>query len=276
MLWGYRQDWSSPERLRPSITLHFSGKWIISTIVFIADVVHQALPTITCSYEAIVYLCGTTINSVYGFEMQSPTRIPKMVVWPWAKVRFTCPTNVREVSSKFPSCLMVVLTINFGVHISICSDWNCGSYSLDRLLWHMTNGNERWIIDGWNPPDICCPHRDSHSPLCVSLENRPVKGPARVWSRRWSTTYLRYNKYSSRCDECMKRSISSSWSGFLFFLARGSTLRDRQYPQHDSPNDPLKWYGPSDGTTLRWLGPHWWRLPCLRPGGADRAARQFF
>ena len=143
VVWGNRQDWSSPEKLRPSTCLHFSGKWIISTIVFIADIVHQALTKITCSRAAMVYRCKTSIDSIYGFRTQSPTEIRKMVAWLLAKDRFTCPTNVREVSSKFPSCLIVVLTINLGVQVSICSDWNCGSYSPDILLWHTTDGNER-------------------------------------------------------------------------------------------------------------------------------------
>jgi len=91
-------------------------------IVFIADIVHQALAKITCSHAAMVYCCKTSIDSIDGFRTQSPTEIRTMVVWLLAQDRFTCPTNVCEVSSKFPSCLMVVLTINLGVQGSICSD----------------------------------------------------------------------------------------------------------------------------------------------------------
>jgi len=91
-------------------------------IVFIGDIVHQALAKITCSCAAMVYRCKTTLDSIYGFRTQSPTEIRKMVAWLLAKDRFTCPTNLREVSSKFPSCLIVVLTINLGVQVLICSD----------------------------------------------------------------------------------------------------------------------------------------------------------
>jgi len=31
----------------------------------------------------------------------------------------------------------------FRVQVSICSDWHCGWYLLDTLLWPRTNGNER-------------------------------------------------------------------------------------------------------------------------------------
>jgi len=147
VVWGNRQDWSSPEELRPSTCLHFSGKWIIWIIVFIADFVHQALTKITCSHAAMVYHCKTSTDSIYSFQTLSPTEVRKTVAWLLAKVRFTCPTNVCEVSSKFPCCLIVVLPINIAVQVLICSDSNCGSYSPDILLWHTTNGNERSIID---------------------------------------------------------------------------------------------------------------------------------
>jgi len=145
--WGNCQDWSSPETLRPSTSLPFSGKWIISTIVSIPVIVHQALAKITSSHAAIVYRCKTTINSIYWLWTQSPTDIRTMVPWLLAMDRFTCPTNVPEVSSKIPSCLIVVLTINLGMQVSICSDWNCAPYSLVIHLWHTANGNERQIID---------------------------------------------------------------------------------------------------------------------------------
>jgi len=143
MVWGNGQDLSSPEKLRPSMGLHFSGKWIISKIVFIADIVHQAVAMITCFRAAMVYHCKTLIDSIYGFQTQSPTEIRKMVAWLQAKDRFTWPTTVCEESSKFPLCLTVVLIINLGVLVLICSDWNCGSHSPDILLWHTTNGNDR-------------------------------------------------------------------------------------------------------------------------------------
>jgi len=39
-IWGHRQDCFRPENLSPATCVHFRGKWIISTIVFIADIVH--------------------------------------------------------------------------------------------------------------------------------------------------------------------------------------------------------------------------------------------
>jgi hypothetical protein len=91
-------------------------------IVFIADIVHQALAKITCSRAAMGYRCKTSIDTIYGFRTQSPTEIWRMVAWLLAMDRFTCPTNVREVSSKFPTCLIVILMINLGVQVLICSD----------------------------------------------------------------------------------------------------------------------------------------------------------
>jgi len=84
--------------------------------------VHQALAKITYSRAAMVYGCKTSIDSIYGFRTQSPTEIRKIVAWPLAKDKVTCPTYVHEVSSKFPSGLIFVLTINLGVQVSICSD----------------------------------------------------------------------------------------------------------------------------------------------------------
>ena len=91
-------------------------------IVFITDIVHQALAKITCSCVAMAYRCKISIDSIYGFRTKSPTEIRKMVAWPLAKDRFTCPTNIRELGSKFPSSLIVVVTITLGVQASICSD----------------------------------------------------------------------------------------------------------------------------------------------------------
>jgi len=56
------------EKLRTSTWLHFGGKWIISTIGFITDIVHQTLAKIACSCGAMVYSCKTSINSIYGFR----------------------------------------------------------------------------------------------------------------------------------------------------------------------------------------------------------------
>ena len=85
----------------------------------------------------------TSFDSIYVFRTQLPTEVRKMVAWLLARNRFTCPRPVREVSSKFPSCIIVVLTINLVVQVSICSDWYCGSYSPDIVRWHTTNANER-------------------------------------------------------------------------------------------------------------------------------------
>jgi len=140
---GNCQDWSNPEKVRPSTRLLFICNWIISMIVFVADIVHQALAKISCSCAAMVYHCKISIDSLYRFQTQLPTEIWEMVAWLLAMDRFTCPPNSCEVSSKFFSCLLIILTINSGVQVSICSDRNCGSYLLDILLWYMTNGNER-------------------------------------------------------------------------------------------------------------------------------------
>jgi len=74
----------------------------------------------------------------------------------------------------------------------------------------------------------------------------------------------------------MNRCTSSSQSGCLFNLARGSCRYHRQYPQHESPTDPLNWYIPSDCQTSEWSGQLGWGLPWLHPSRADQAARQFF
>ena len=45
-----------------------------------------------------------------------------MVAWLLAKDRFSFPTNVHKVRSKFPFCLIVVLIINLGAQVLIGSD----------------------------------------------------------------------------------------------------------------------------------------------------------
>jgi len=147
VVWGSHQDCSSPAQLWLSTCLHFSGKWIIPMIVFMYDIGHQFLAMITCTHLAIVYYIQTSIDPNYGFRTQSTTEIRNMVAWLLANDRFTCPTNVHEWSSKFPGCLIVVLKINLKMQVSNCSGWNCGCYSLDILRWHMTNWNERLIIE---------------------------------------------------------------------------------------------------------------------------------
>jgi len=142
----------------------------------------------TYCHAAMVYRWTSSINSIHGFWTKSLTQILNMRAWLLAKDRITCPTYVCEVSSKFRSCLIVVLTSNITVHVSICSDWICGGYSPDIHRWHITNGNERQIIDGYNQPDIHFPHHDGHPPLSVGLQNRRDQGLATVWSRRSSTT----------------------------------------------------------------------------------------
>jgi len=127
VVWGNCQDWCRPEILRPCTCLQFSGKWIISMINFIADIVHQALAKISSSCAAMVYCCKTSIDSMCGFWTQLPTEIRKMVVWPLSKNRFTCHTNIREICLMFPSCWIIVLTIKLGAQVSICRDWNCWS-----------------------------------------------------------------------------------------------------------------------------------------------------
>jgi len=67
------------QRLWPFTCQQFSGIWIISTIVFITDVVYQVLEKITCSRAAMVYHCKTSIDSIYRFRTQSPTEILKIV-----------------------------------------------------------------------------------------------------------------------------------------------------------------------------------------------------
>jgi len=143
VVWGYRQDRSTPEKVRPSTCLHFIGISITSMIVSIAYITHRTLAKITYSHAAIVYRCKTSINAIYIFWTKSPPEIRRMFAWRLAEDRLTCPTNFRGVSSKFPSCSIIVFMINSGVQVSICSNWNFGSYSLYILLRYTTNRHER-------------------------------------------------------------------------------------------------------------------------------------
>jgi hypothetical protein len=93
----------------------------MSMIVFIADIVHQALPKVIASRAAMVYCCTNSIDSIYGFQIQLPTETCNMVAWLLAKDRFPYPTNISEGSSKFPFCASVVLVINVEVQVSILS-----------------------------------------------------------------------------------------------------------------------------------------------------------
>ena len=54
VVWGNFQDWSNAEKLRPSTCLQFSGKWIISMIDIIDDVLHQPIGRSTCSPGALI------------------------------------------------------------------------------------------------------------------------------------------------------------------------------------------------------------------------------
>jgi len=85
------------------------------------NIVHWAIAKISCSRAARVYRCKTSIDSINRFPSESPTEIRKMVVWLLAKDRFTCPTNVPELSRKFHSCVIMVLTLNLEVEVAICS-----------------------------------------------------------------------------------------------------------------------------------------------------------
>ena len=85
--------------------------------MFIADIVYQALVRMTCSHAAMEYHSITSINSMYRFRIQLPTEIQPLVAQLLAKNRFTCHTNICKVNSKFPSCLIIVLTINLEVQV---------------------------------------------------------------------------------------------------------------------------------------------------------------
>jgi len=91
-------------------------------IVFIADIVHQALAKIPCSRAALLFRCKVSIHSAYRFQTKSAKEIRYMVAWLSGKVRFTCTTNDGEVSSKFPSCSIVVWKITLGAQVSIYSN----------------------------------------------------------------------------------------------------------------------------------------------------------
>jgi len=147
VVWGNCQDQSSPEILRPSMWLHFRGEWIISMIVIIAAIAHQAFTKITCTRATMEYHRKISIDSFYGFQTQLPTEIGNMVAWLFGKDRLTCPSNGHERSSKFLSNSIVVVKITLGVKVSICSDRNCGSYLPDILQWNRTNGNEYQVVD---------------------------------------------------------------------------------------------------------------------------------
>jgi len=97
---------------------------------------------ITCPHGAMVYSCQISMDCIAWFQTRLPAVICKMVTWQLAKDRFTFRTNICEVSSKFPSYLIVLLTIKIEVQISLCSNWNCWSYTLDIILWHRTNANK--------------------------------------------------------------------------------------------------------------------------------------
>jgi hypothetical protein len=127
--------------------------------------VHQALAMITCSHGVIEYRSKISIHYIDRFWTDSTVDIRKLVAWLLAKDSLICTTKVPKVSSKFPSCLIIVLTINFGVQVLICSDWNCESYSPNIVLQHMASRNEIWIIDWRNQPNVHCPCRDGHSPI---------------------------------------------------------------------------------------------------------------
>jgi hypothetical protein len=78
---GNHHDWSCPETLRLSTCLNFSGKCIISRIVFIADIVHQAPAEITCSWAALIQCWKTWFDRLYGFSRQASTVSRKMLAW---------------------------------------------------------------------------------------------------------------------------------------------------------------------------------------------------
>ena len=131
---GSHQDWYRPLKLRLSMCQHFSRKWIIIILIFLGDIVYHILTKRSCSHGAIVYHGNSLVNSTFGFCTIFPTGIWPMVIWLLAKHSVTCHTIVHEISSKFPCWLFIFLTVNFEVPDSICSDWNCGSYSRDIHL----------------------------------------------------------------------------------------------------------------------------------------------
>jgi hypothetical protein len=127
---GMRQStgWIHPRATQTPKAPTFRVKWIITMIIFIPAIVHQALAKMTCSPTAIIYRYMIVIDTIYRFQTLWPTEIQNMVTWILAKARFICHTNVHELFSYFPCCSIVVLKINVRVPVSICSDWNCGTY----------------------------------------------------------------------------------------------------------------------------------------------------
>jgi len=95
---GNCQDWSSPKKLRPSTCLQFSSKWLISMIVFTADIANQVLTMIASSRGKIVFRGTTTQDPMARFQTQTLPEIQRPVANIMAKVRSTCRTNVRELS----------------------------------------------------------------------------------------------------------------------------------------------------------------------------------
>jgi len=140
-------------------------------IAFIPDSVNQALQKMTCTYVAMVYSSNTSMNSVYSFWTLLCTEIRTIIAWPLATNRFTCTTNGQEVSSAFPSGLIIVMMTILGVQVSICGDYHCGSYLPDILLWNIRNGNERQVFAWRDQSNIDCPHWDNHPSLSVDREN---------------------------------------------------------------------------------------------------------
>jgi len=82
------------------------------------------------------------MNLIYRFQMQLPTEIRQMVTQLFAKGMFTCPTNIDQLSSNFPSYFIIELTINWGVQVSSHSNWNCLYFSLQIFPQHTANGNK--------------------------------------------------------------------------------------------------------------------------------------
>jgi hypothetical protein len=72
-------------------------------IVFIADIMHQALTEIPCSHARKVCCSEISIGSIYGFGTQLPTETQKIIAWLLANDKFTCLRNIHMVSSNFPS-----------------------------------------------------------------------------------------------------------------------------------------------------------------------------
>jgi len=143
VIWRNRQDWSSPEILCPSMCLHFQGKWNISMIAFITDIVYQDDAKISYSCAAMVNCCIIPNNSINRFSTNSCTKIRYMVTLLLAEDTLLCPSHSCEERSRFPAYSNIFLMISSGVQVSICSYRNFGSHLPDILLWHIQNGNEK-------------------------------------------------------------------------------------------------------------------------------------